>query len=155
MIKPDINSLLIANDTRSSANTLYQHISDLCLHGDDLSTLTEAQKDFFFIQGIETVAYAGDFHDYFYDPSGRFAHEALTALDTLGAEITAGILAFAISCFPNDQVPKDDEERRKQLRQMNKEDKDMLRRMTQTLYESPEDLNALCIEYVRENKAAF
>ncbi|MBO9659902.1 MAG: DUF4375 domain-containing protein [Chitinophagaceae bacterium] len=155
MINPDIDSLLNSNNVRSAAVTLYQLISDLCSQGNDLSPLTEPQKNFFFIQEIERIVNAGHFYDYFYNPSGRFAHEALAALDIIDAELTAGVVAFAISCFPNEQVPKDDEERREQLTQMSKEDKDLLHSLTQTLYSSPENLNILCMEYARENKSAF
>lgn len=155
MKKPDIDSLLNSNNTDSSAGELYNYILDLCSHGDNLSLLTEPQRNVFYIQELQHVANDGSFHDYFNNPSGRFAHEALAALDMIGAEVTAGIVSFAMSCFPNEQVPKDDEERRRQLESMNKADKDVLRRMTQTLYEYPEDLNDLCMEYVRENIRAF
>ncbi|RYZ54095.1 MAG: DUF4375 domain-containing protein [Sphingobacteriales bacterium] len=155
MKKPAIDSLLNSNDTDSAANELYHYILDLCSHGDQLSRLTEPQRNFFYIQELQRGAYDRDFRHYFNNPSGRFAHEALAALDMIGAEMTAGIVSFAMSCFPNERVPKDDEERRRQLEDMNKADNDVLRRMTQTLYERPEDLNELCMEYVRENTGDF
>jgi hypothetical protein len=153
MKKPDIDLLLQSKDNYSVIDELHAYITDLCSHGDDLSKLTEPQKHFFFIQELERGV--DGFDQYFYNSSGRFAHEALAALDVIGAEVTAGIVNFAISCFLNEQVPKDDEERRKQLEEMSKDDKNVLYRMTQTFYEYPEDLKDLSLEYVRANRAFF
>lgn len=153
MKKPDIDLLLQSKNSYSAIDELHAYITDLCFDGDDLSKLTEPQKHFFFVQELERGV--SGFEKYFYNPSGRFAHEALAALDIIGAELTAGIVNFAIMCFPNEQVPKDDEERRGMLEEMSKDDKYVLYNMTQTFYDHPEDLKDLSLEYVRENRAFF
>jgi hypothetical protein len=155
MEKPDINALLESENTNSSIIELDNYISDLCSYGDQLDRLTEPQKKFYLNQKLEREVNNGGFDQYFHNSSGAFAHQTVESLTAIGADLTVGILIHAIMCFPGGKVPEDDEARRELLQKMSQDKLDVLEQLDQSFFVYEEDLNALNMEYVRNNKAFF
>lgn len=97
---------------------------------------------------LEREVNNGGFDQYFHNPSGAFAHQTLDSLTAIGAELTAGFLNHAISCFPGGKVPENDKSRRELLQKMNQDNLDVLEQLDQSFFVYEDDL----IEYVRNNK---
>lgn len=155
MEKPDIERLLKTTEINTAIIELDNYIADYCSYGQELNYLTDQQKTFFFNQELEREVNNGGFHQYFLNSSGAYAHETLASLESIGAELTAGILLMAINCFPEGKVPKDDEQRRKLLTEMSADHLHTLERMDQTFFCYEENLNELNIAYVRKFRDFF
>ncbi|MBO9659735.1 MAG: DMP19 family protein [Chitinophagaceae bacterium] len=155
MKKPDINSLLNADNVNGAIIELDNYISALCSYGDELDRLTESQKMFYFNQVVEREVNNGGFDQYFYNSSGAFAHQTVESLTAIGAESTAGILIHAIMCFPGGKVPEDDEARRELLGKMSQDNLDVLEQLDQSFFAYEDDLNELNMAYVRRNREFF
>jgi hypothetical protein len=59
----------------------------------------------------------GGFHQYFYNPTGYLAPEAITGAELLGAREYANVIRRAISIFPSEEALRDLDERQEILEQ--------------------------------------
>lgn len=108
----DINGFIIELDNRISEN---------CNWGSNLEKLTSAQRIFFLNQNLEREVNNGGFNQFFYNSSGNFSDETVTALKTINALHTAMLLKTAIAAFHDSLVPQDRELRQELMESFNDE----------------------------------
>jgi len=153
--KIDIDKILASDNVNKSIIEIDNFVCELCSWGDEMDKLTEPQRFFYFNQNLEREVNNGGFEQYFFNSSGDFSHETLISLKVIGANKTAGILQEAINQFPNQSVPKDREERQAVLEEIGERANDIFDMLDQRFFSYEDDLNALNINYVRENKDKF
>lgn len=152
----NLDELLNTDDIYQSIAVLDDIIAKACNYGDDLQNLTEPQKIFYFLQSLQAQVNNGGFDQYFFNFSGRFAHEALVALNAVDAPYTAGLLREGIQQFPGEKVPNDTDIRRELLiNELSERAEKAWNSLDDKFYLDKEDLDALCFEYIRKNRDEF
>src|SRR5262245_6091072 len=99
----------------------------------------------------------GGMSQFFSNSSGNRAHESLTALRSLGADISVGLLEKALTLFPDGVAPKDRVKRCDLLFAFEARDPRFLEELTQEYYKRvdalgsipEEDLMALELAFIR------
>jgi hypothetical protein len=114
----NLDKLLEAADINSSIIDFDDFIGEVCGYGDNMDTLSEPQKLFYFNQILEREVNNGGFNQFFINSSGGHAHETVSSLKLVGAEKTASILQNAIEQFPNKIVPKYRDKRIEMVKQI-------------------------------------
>jgi Domain of unknown function (DUF4375) len=151
----DLEKLLASADINSSIIELDNFICLICQWGEKIEILTYEQQQFYFIQNLEREVNNGGFEQYFVNSSGDFAHETLEALKIVGALLTATLLQIAIDEFPNQNVPKDRNERIDFIINLSEKTSEVWEKLDQKFFAYEDDLNTLNIEYVRKNRHSF
>ena len=118
-------------------------------------SLTEAERVFLCIEGIETEVNNGGFDQYFFNSSGEFAQDAPAAFGAIGADHTAGIISKACSVFPDGKPPRDWEERQLLLLDIGEEAEQLLEQLDDDFFDYKDDLSQLLVEYIRKLKDDF
>lgn len=121
----------------------------------DFESLNVIEKNILFIEMLESQVNNGGFDQYFFNSSGEYAHETLSALEEIMAPQMAKILNSAINVFPTLPIPKDTELRRDQMKEIPDSVSETWDKLDDKFYEYPEDLAELVIEYVKANKKEF
>jgi hypothetical protein len=122
---------------------------------EDENSLTAPEKNVVFVENVEREVNNGGFSQFFYNPTGNYAHESVDALREIGAETTAELLQKAIDQFPDGQVPKDEDARMVVLEQIGETAEKAWSKLDDEFYESEDNITALVLEYVRKNRAEF
>ena len=122
---------------------------------DGIDKLSNPQKIFYHNQGLEKELNNGGFDQYFFNSSGKYAHETVFSLQAIGANITAQILQKAVDLFPNKTVPKDRDERIEAIRAIEGFATDIWEELDQEFYEYREDLNLLNLTFIEKHITAF
>jgi hypothetical protein len=151
----DLEKLLSSEDTNGSIIQIDNSIGGLCSYGDEMDKLTEAQKQFYYNQCLEREINNGGFNQYFFNSSGDFAHQTVQSLIKIGAKKTADILQKAIDQFPDKNVPQDRTERQELLEQIEEEANPVWEELDQKFFAYEDNLNALNIKFVKNNKDKF
>lgn len=151
----NLEELLSWNDTNGAIVSLDSFVEEISSHGDQMDNLTEPQKFFFYNQNLEKEINNGGFDQYFFNPTGEYAHETVRSLMEIGAHKTANILQRAINVFPNQNVPKDREKRVASMENLNEKVNEIWEELEQEFYAYEDDLNSLNLEFVRKNKDSF
>ena len=81
----DINSILRIEDSNNLIIALNGHLSEKCDYGELLEKLTEPEKTIYLCQVLEGEINNGGFGQFFYNSSGDFANETLSALKEISA----------------------------------------------------------------------
>ena len=139
----DLEELLRSDDINGSIIKIDNFISELCKYGDELENLTEQQKFYFFNQTLEREVNNGGFDQYFTNSGASYAEETIVSLHAIAANKTADILKRAIALVLQ-LIDKGEEV---ELEVWDELDNEFLN------YQ--DDLNALNIEFVRNNKEFF
>ncbi len=121
----------------------------------NFESLNEYEKNVIFIEMLEGQVNNGGFDQYFFNSSGEYAHETLTALESINAPKIAELLNQAIKIFPTLPIPKDTEIRREFMQDTPETITDKWDKLDDQFYEYPENLAGLVIEYVKNNKSRF
>jgi hypothetical protein len=150
-----LETLLSSDNTDNSIIELDNFIGELCAYGDEMETLTEPQKLFYYIQCLEREVNNGGFNQYFINSSGKFAHQTIQSLKRIGANTTADILQKAIDQFPDKKVPQDRDERNELVEQIEATANEVWNELDQQFYQYADDLNTLNLHYVKQHKAFF
>ena len=132
---------------------LSQYIGEKCRYGDDMSVLSEPERVFYIGQILEMEVNNGGFSQFFFNSSGDFANEIVSAFTAIGAVKTAEICKKAVSIYDG-EVPADRDEREDVF----VDDEEMgavLDECDDVFFAYEEDLNMLNYEYVLKNKEAF
>jgi hypothetical protein len=131
---------------------LWSLISSTLLHdgrSQSVRALSPSGQVVYFVQVFDSEVLNGGLHQYFSNSSGQYAHEALAALEKLGATQTAKLLQQAIAAFPGKRVPKDWARRNKQL---NRTDGELLNTLDSQYYaladSGDEDLSRLLLAFM-------
>ena len=149
--KIDIDKLLSLNDVNRSIIEIDNYICAL----PEGVKLTEPQQNFFYNQELEREINNCGFTQYFLNSSGDFAHRTIKSLAAIGAHKTAEILQAAINQFPGGTVPSNQEERQKIIEQIEDISSGIWNDLDQKFFNYEKNLNAINIEYVRQNKKLF
>ena len=153
--KFDLEKLLASDNVNNSIIEIDNYVCELCASGGDLEKLTEQQKIFYYNQNLEREINNGGFNQYFFNSSGDFAHETIKSLKLIKADKTAEILEKAIEQFPEKLVSKDRNIRQHILEQMTEIENEIFEELDQKFFKYEDDLNALNIEFVKQNKNKF
>ncbi len=150
--KPDIDALLASKDSNGSIIELDNYICELCEYGQHLERLSEPQRVFYFNQELEREINSGGFSSFFYYSYANYFDETIASLKSIGAFQFAALLQDATTVFPNNQVPKDLNERQELVESFAE---DAWKEYDDKFYAYPENLNKLNLEYVRKHKDLF
>ncbi|WP_439128383.1 DMP19 family protein [Polaribacter sp.] len=121
---------------------------------DNFENLNEFEKNFIYIDVLESNVTEGGFIQFFFNSSGQFTHEIFQAYLAIKAEKTVDILTKAIFLFPEIPVPKNIHLRRKIL--MEKESNiDLWDDLDREFDKYEDNIIALTLDYVRDNIAFF
>lgn len=145
---------LLLNNDAEKITRIGQIIGKKILEKDNFKNLNEFEKNFIYIDILESNVTEGGFIQFFFDSSGQFTHEIFQAYLAIKAEKTVDILMKAIFLFPEIPVPKNINIRRKIL--MQKESNiDLWDRLDEDFEKYEDNIIQLTLDYVRENIAHF
>ena len=89
---------------------MWLYILDNCDEFGDLHNLNAEQRVFYVVQDLQNEVNNGGFGQYFYNDSGDFANEAVSAFERIGAYEIANVCKKAVGIY-GDKVPTDRDER--------------------------------------------
>ncbi len=134
---------------------LMEHLERKTQNGRDLSSLSAAERVVYVTQTLEMEVNNGGFSQFFWNSSGDYANEVVSAYQALGAEKTAGICRRALDAFGRD-LPADRAEREEMLDELlNDEISGILDECDRSFYAYEENLAELTYRYASENREAF
>jgi uncharacterized membrane protein YhaH (DUF805 family) len=117
--------------------------------------LSQAEKNFVWIELLEAEVNNGGFSQYFVNSSGDNALETELALQEIGSTEFYGLLKSAIDCFPNRDVPKDRALREDLVDQLPESVTEEWENLDSRFYECKEDLADLLVQYVQAHGSEF
>ena len=142
-------------DTNDFVVAMTEHLDNKTQYGEDMSTLSEAERIFYITQTLEMEVNNGGFSQFFYNSSGNFSNELVGAFTAIGANATAAICQKAISAFGRD-IPVDRDEREEMLDELeNDEIDEILEECDSAFFDYEDDLNELNYNFVMKNKESF
>ena len=89
---------------------LWGIMEEKCDYGEKMQALNEQERIFYVAQALEMEVNNGGFSQFFYNDSGNFANEIVTAFQEIFAYHTAEICQKAVNAFGG-EVPIDRDER--------------------------------------------
>lgn len=145
---------LLLNDDAEKITRIGEIIGKKIPEKDNFENLNEFEKNFIYIDVLESNVTEGGFIQFFFNSSGQFTHEVFQAYLAIKAEKTIDILTKAIFLFPEVPVPKNTHLRRKLL--MEKESNiDLWDDLDKEFDKYEDNIIALTLDYVRDNIAFF
>ena len=140
-------------DTNNFVVAMTEHLNNKTQYGEDMSALSEAERIFYITQTLEMEVNNGGFSQFFFNSSGDFANEVVSAFEKIGATKTAEICKTAVSIY-GESVPLDRDERESLLID-NDEVDDILNDCDNAFFEYEDDLTALNYQFIINNKDSF
>ena len=132
-----------------------ERLNNKTQYGDNMSVLTEAERIFYITQTLEMEVNNGGFSQFFYNTSGNFSSELVSAFTAIGANATAAICQKAISALGRD-IPADQGKRQQMLDELESEEIDgILEECDNAFFDYEDDLNELNYNFVVKNKKFF
>ena len=135
-----------------------KYIAEKCEYGDSMETLNDKQRVLYVTQALEMEVNNGGFAQYFYNYSGDFANEAVSAFESIGAIKTAELCKKAISIY-GDKVPNDRNEREKILTPDDEKEEErievILNACDDAFFEYEDDLVELNYQFIINHKESF
>lgn len=142
-------------DTNDFVIALLEHLESKSQYGDDMSVLSKPERIFYITETLEMEVNNGGFSQFFYNSSGNFSNELVSAFSEIGATATAAICQKAISAF-GCEIPVDRDMREEMLDELESDEIDeILDECDNAFYNYEDDLNMLNYEFVMKNKAYF
>jgi len=132
-----------------------EYITKKVQYGKNVAALSEAERVFYITQIVEMEVNNGGFSQFFFNSSGNFSNELVSAFTAIGAHKTAAICQKAINAFGRD-IPVDWEERREMLDELESDEIiEILEECDSAFFAYEEDLNELNYNFVMNNKEQF
>ncbi len=132
-----------------------EYLDNKTQYGEDMSVLSEAERIFYITQALEMEVNNGGFSQFFYNSSGDFSNELVSAFTAIGANAIAAICQKAIAAFGRD-IPVDRDERQDMLDELeNDEIDEILEECDSAFYDYEDNLNELNYNFVMKNKESF
>lgn len=126
-----------------------------CRNGEDMASLTEAERVFFLTQQLETEVNNGGFDQFIFNSTGDFSAETSNAFLEIGAEKTAAICQRAFSAF-GQELPANTAKRRNLMEELqNDEINQILESCDQLFLNYEDDLEDLNYRYIMNHREAF
>ena len=142
-------------DTNEFVIAMTEHLDKKTQYGDDMSVLSEAERIFYITQTLEMEVSNGGFSQFFYNSSGDFSNELVSAFTAIGANTTASICQKAIDALGRD-IPVDRDDRQEMLDELESDELDeILEECDDAFFAYEDDLNKLNYNFVVENKEQF
>lgn len=151
----DLETVLKMDDETSMIIAIGDMINELSNYGEDLSALTEPQKNFLFVENVEREVNNGGFSQFYRNSSGDFSHESEQALRTIEAHQMADIMANANAVWPDKKVPEGQTQREVILDKIEDQAEPVWEKCDQAFYRYPDNIAVLLIEYVKKHKKDF
>lgn len=117
--------------------------------------LSRPEQVFRAVWELEGDVNNGGFHQYFFNSSGDTAFAVVDALEAIGAEQAARIVARASGIFPGSAPPRDREERQALLASFGPEQEAALARLDEEFFGYPDNLTELLHAYVKMHAASI
>jgi hypothetical protein len=121
---------------------------------DKFEDLNDYEKTFIYIDILENHVSNGGFEEFFWNTSGQFTHEILSAYENIGAEKSLAIIYEALLLFPEIPVPKDINIRREILSSADF-NIELWTELEATFSKYEDDVEKLTLHFVRENSSYF
>jgi DNA-dependent RNA polymerase auxiliary subunit epsilon len=121
---------------------------------DQFEDLNDYEKTFIYIDILENHVSNGGFEEFFWNTSGQFTHEILSAYENIGAEKSLAIIYEALLLFPEIPVPKDINIRREILSSADF-NIELWTELEATFSKYEDDVEKLTLHFVRENSSYF
>lgn len=99
---------------------------------------------------LDSEVYNGGFRQFFSNHSGNYALGILDSLRDIGSTHLFSLLEKALSVFPNFDEFEEQESRFNYIQQMQAEDLQAWRELSQEYYRSPEAIYEMVIGYIRK-----
>ena len=142
--------------TETSFQELSRRVSLLFARAesDGFESLTEPERVLVRVWDAVGQIENGGFDQFFYNSSGDFAAEAVTALESIGAANKAAIVKRAIALFPDGLPPRNRDERIEALDHISGTgDEDPFDSLNEEFYATAEDTDLLLEAYVEIHNA--
>ena len=142
-------------DTNAFVVAMTEHLDSKTNYGDDMSVLSEAERIFYITQTLEMEVNNGGFLQFFYNSSGNFSNELVSAFTAIGANATAAICQKAIAAFGRD-IPVDRDEREELLDELESDEiVEILEECDSAFCEYEDNLNEMNYIFVMKHKEQF
>ena len=123
--------------------------------------LTPAVRTYYFVGCFGGELVNGGMSQFFSNSAGDYSRETLIALREIGATISAGLLAKALTIFPSSDAPRDRRRRCELLFAFEERNPQFLEELTEIYYKRvaaigstpDEDLNQLIVDYLCRHQA--
>jgi hypothetical protein len=124
-----------------------------------LLAATPGQRAVYALAALDAEVNNGGFHQFFFNPTGALAREALGGARLLGLDEHAAIIEEAFSVFPDGEVPEDFDERISLHRELSDESSDRIDSCDERWYElgdRPDDaFDKALANYIRSHPEDF
>ncbi len=117
--------------------------------------LGDAEKVFVCVWELEGQVNNGGFHQFFFNSSGEYSVEAVSAFEKIGATKMAGIIQRANTMFKDGRPPKNWESRQEELLKMPESATEEMERLTNEFYKYPDDVDKLLYQFVLKHREEF
>lgn len=151
----DIDKVLQYPDQEKSITEIDSFLNVKCDYGARIERLNASEKTFLWIENLEREVNNGGFDQFYFNSSGDFANETVTALKVIGAFKTAEIVRTANSEFKNENVPKIRIERQNEQEIIREKATETWNKCYEQFYLYEDDLSSLLIKFVRNHKKDF
>lgn len=146
------------SDPNDFVIAMVEHLEEKTQYGDDMSVLSAKERIFYITQTLEMEVNNGGFSQFFFNSSGDFSSEIVSAFCAIEAHTTAGICEKALSAF-GCEISTD---RRERLKMLDEFDEDEINQIDEILdecdnafYDYPDNLTELSYQFIMKNKELF
>ena len=142
-------------ETEDLVFSVYEALLEKAEYGDNMEALNEKERIFYITQQVEAEVNNGGFSQFFFNSSGNFSGEMVSAFEEIGAVQTAQICQRALDAYPV-SLPAEWGERQVLLDEIETDEiYEKLNACDSSFYEYPENLYLLNYEFIINNKEFF
>lgn len=117
--------------------------------------LSLPERNICYIEELEREVNNGGFNQFFFNSSGDYTHEVISALKEIGSVKFLQIVESAARQFPDARVPKDTDARGTIIEEIEEKADPVWSKLDDEFYKYEEDIYGLMIEYIRKNIRDF
>lgn len=117
-------------------------------------TFSDAERNFYCIDGFIRGMGNGGVAQFFYD-HGHHTKDTSKALEEIKASNAMHLLQEAVSCFPNQTVPTDTNDRELLVSDLEEQHGDLWARLSDKFYDAETELIKLTLKYVNKHLKSF
>ena len=149
------NEIMSMSDPFDLVIELGSYLCEKCEYGDRTDKLSEAERVIFVIREVEAEVNNGGFSQYFFNSSGAFAGEIVSAFETVGAHEIAAICKKAVESF-GVPIPVDRQARFDMLEEYETEEvSEILWECDKAFYSVTEDYMKMQYDYIMAHRDEF
>jgi hypothetical protein len=139
----------------SVVNDLNDFVYEMRKNADNLSDLSVPQQTYYLISELQAEVNNGGFDQFYYNSAGDYAAETVIALQRIGAEQTAELVAAANAVFPKGVVPQNRNKRQKVVDKIRDKVSDDWSDLDSKFYVTQAEIDSLSKDYVLTNLSDF